>query len=113
MVFTGFGGFDVRLGKHRQRHRAAVSQFTSDNRLRTTPPRVVSIERVIDDDPELVVRKIEGSLVLVPSSPGKRSTKHDLQDFAEHRSHPPLERSARTQKARDNYDFPFLYNQNT
>lgn len=39
MVFTGFGRFDVRLRKNRQRHRAAVSQFASDDRLRTTPPQ--------------------------------------------------------------------------
>src|SRR3546814_793366 len=108
MVFADFGGFDVRFGKHGKRHRAAVSQFTSDNRLRTTPPRVVSIERMIDDDPELVVRKIERSLVLIPSAPGIGSNKHDLQDFAGDRSRHTLERSGRTQDARDAFNFLLL-----
>ena len=96
MIFAGFGRLDVRLGKYRQRHRAAVSQFTSDNRFRTTPPRFVSIERMIDDDPKLVVGKIERRLVLVLGAPGIGSNKQDLQDFAGDRSRYALERSGRT-----------------
>src|SRR3546814_19463860 len=49
-----------------------------------------------------------GSLVLVPSAPGIGSNKHDLQDFAGDRSRHALERSGRTQDARDTFAFLLL-----
>src|SRR3546814_9454725 len=67
---------DVGLGIDSEIDRAAVAMLAADDVAGALPAAFVGEQRVIDDDPELVIGKVDRPRVFVPGSPRVRSEEH-------------------------------------